>query len=288
MKVPVDQIVVNPKQPRTIFDQEDLKNLAASIREYGIILPIPVRAVNGQYQLIDGERRWRAAILAGLAEVPVEVREASDSQMLEIALVANLHRTDLNPLEEGQAYQALIDGGLSLDEICERMGVRIDRVRARLKVLELDEPIKKLIAEEKLPPSEKMARALLSVPDQDKRLEIARWATRPDVTVGMVRQQCKYHKDRLQIKAENDMADPPAMRYAKRREVLPRFQMWDSLLKKQLVPPWEIVEAAARRTCEDCALSDVASEKVCQECPAVMMVGAMLKMTMRGRSNDRP
>ena len=277
MKVKVGQIVVNPLQPRKVFDDEELGELAASIRQYGIILPIPVIRLNGNgtYQLIDGERRWRAAQMAGLEEVPVEVREADDIELLEIALVANLHRSDLNPMEEAEAYRDLIEAGISEDVICERMGVRKRRVRNRLKMLELDEPIRALIAKRKLAPSEKIAKALLSIPDKRVRLEVAKHATRPGMTVGMIQAKCR--KARVQLGIEDDPKSPPAVRYAQKKTGQRVVPIWDYLVKMQAVPTWTNVKIAAEKSCRQCALYQVASESTCSECPAIFIVANMIE-----------
>jgi ParB family chromosome partitioning protein len=121
--VPVDLVDPNPRQPRAPMDEGKLAELAASIREHGVIQPILVTRVGGRYQLIAGERRWRAARLAGLAEVSALVREATSQQMLELALVENVQRADLNVLEEATAYRHLMDDfGLTQEQVAERVG----------------------------------------------------------------------------------------------------------------------------------------------------------------------
>lgn len=123
-QVPVDSIRPNPRQPRTSFDETALNELADSIREHGIIQPLIVSEQrNGLYELIAGERRWRASQRAGLEQVPVIVREAAGQQLLELALIENVQRADLNALEEAHAYQALVDDfGLSDNQIAQRLG----------------------------------------------------------------------------------------------------------------------------------------------------------------------
>ena len=121
--IPVDQIHVNPNQPRKLFDSKALNELAASIQTSGVIQPIVVRRHGDSYQLIAGERRWRAARQAGLTRIPAVVRDATDAQSLEIALVENLLREDLNPIEEAQAYRRLNEEhGLSQDAIAAAVG----------------------------------------------------------------------------------------------------------------------------------------------------------------------
>src|SRR6267143_4423260 len=135
-EIPVDQIDVNPNQPRKAFDSKALNELAASIQTSGVIQPVVVRRHGAGYQLIAGERRWRAARQAGLARIPAVVREASDAQSLEIALVENLLREDLNPMEEAEAYQKLLaQFGWTQEELARRVGLlRPAKLREQLLI----------------------------------------------------------------------------------------------------------------------------------------------------------
>ncbi len=149
---PVSDIMPNPRQPRTVMASEALAELAASIREHGLIQPLIVtRAAPGErapYQLIAGERRWRAAQLAGLTAVPVLVKEATPQQLLELALVENIQRADLNPLEEADAYQALMqDFGLSQQDVADRVGKSRVAVANVVRLLRLPDQVKALLAE---------------------------------------------------------------------------------------------------------------------------------------------
>jgi len=140
--IPVDQIDVNPNQPRKLFDSKALNELAASIQTSGVIQPIVVRRHGDSYQLIAGERRWRAARQAGLTRIPAVVRDATDAQSLEIALVENLLREDLNPMEEAEAYQKLLaQFGWTQDELARRVGLDRSSVANALRLLRLPEPI---------------------------------------------------------------------------------------------------------------------------------------------------
>jgi len=164
-EVPVRAIQPNPRQPRTTFDEQALQELADSIREIGLIQPlIVVRSGEDQYTLIAGERRWRAAQLAGLEAVPVVVKDAAPQQMLEMALVENIQRADLNPLEEALAYKQLTeDFGLTQDQIAQRVGKSRVAVANILRLLKLPESIKARLADGLI--TEGHARALLALND---------------------------------------------------------------------------------------------------------------------------
>ncbi len=161
---PIQNIQPNPRQPRDEIREEDLQELAASIREQGILQPLIVtqEGDSEQYTLIAGERRLKAAVLAGLEAVPVIVRQASEQQRLELALIENLQREDLSPLEAAEAYQQLADEfNLSHDEIAQRVGKSRVAVTNTIRLLKLPEAIRKALAEETI--SEGHARALLAL-----------------------------------------------------------------------------------------------------------------------------
>ncbi len=164
-EVSVDQIVPNPYQPRQTVDREGVEELAASIRAHGLIQPLIVTQQGDRYQLIAGERRWTAARLAGLATVPVIVKEATAQAMLELALVENVQRADLNVLEEAAAYQQLHeDFGLTHEQIAERVGKSRVAVTNTLRLLRLAEPVRAAILDNRV--SANHGRALLMLPPE--------------------------------------------------------------------------------------------------------------------------
>ncbi|GAP64311.1 chromosome partitioning protein, ParB family [Ardenticatena maritima] len=174
-EVPINSILPNPYQPRSHIDPAALEELAASIREHGLIQPLVVTqieegAVGERFQLIAGERRWRAAKAAGLETVPVVIKEASEQQMLEWALIENIQRADLNPIEEALAYQQLAETfGLTHAEIAERVGKSRSAVSNMLRLLKLPMPIQELVSQGTL--SEGHARALLPLERLSRMLD---------------------------------------------------------------------------------------------------------------------
>jgi ParB family chromosome partitioning protein len=168
-RVPLAFLKPNPRNPRHTFSDAELSELAGSIRERGIIQPIVVRTVHGttdQFEIIAGERRWRAAQRAGLHEVPIIVHEASDSEALELAIIENVQRADLNPLEEAMGYQALADTyTYSQDEIAKTVGKSRSHVANTLRLLRLPDSVKSYINAGKL--SAGHARALVGLPDPE-------------------------------------------------------------------------------------------------------------------------
>ncbi len=174
-ELPVDAIVPNPHQPRQAVPQQELEELATSIREHGVLQPLVVTRAGasraGGYTLIAGERRWRAAMLAGLRTVPAIIKEASSAEMLELALVENLQRADLNPLEEASAYRSLVEEfGLKQEEVAARVGKSRQAVANALRLLRLPAPAQQALAQGLI--SEGHARALLQVPDEELQLRL--------------------------------------------------------------------------------------------------------------------
>lgn len=165
-EIPINQIDPNPYQPRNNFDEESLAGLTASIRELGVLQPILVRQENeDRYAIIAGERRWRAAKRAGLQFIPVIVRQVNDELTLQHALVENLHRDDLNPLEEATAYQQLVeDFDLTQEEVAQKVGKSRSAVANLLRLFQLPPQVQRLVAEGRV--SAGHAKALLGTPDR--------------------------------------------------------------------------------------------------------------------------
>ena len=172
-QIPIDQIDRNENQPRKYFDEEHLEELRESIATHGVLEPIIVRPVLGRYEVVVGERRWRAAQLAGLKTIPAVVRPLSDKETMEIALVENLQREDLNPIEEAEAYRRLIEEfNLTQEEVALRVGKKRSTIANSLRLLELDEELRLEVLSGRL--SAGHAKVLLGIADKAKRLRLGR------------------------------------------------------------------------------------------------------------------
>ena len=169
----LSQIEPNRDQPRKIFSEEALNELADSIREHGVLQPLLVRPLpGGSYQLVAGERRWRASRMAGLQEVPVVIREMDEEQAMEIALIENLQREDLNAIEEATGYKQLMERyGMTQEQVAKRVGKSRPAIANALRLLNLPQKVMDMVGEGEVSPGH--ARALLAVDDQDRIVEIA-------------------------------------------------------------------------------------------------------------------
>lgn len=171
-RLPIDSIQANPLQPRTVFEPAKLEELADSIRANGVIQPIVVRKLGDGFQIVAGERRWRASKLAGLAEVPVVVQDVADPQMLELALIENIQREDLNPVETAQAYDRLVkELGLSQEEIGRRTGKDRTSIANMIRLLRLPKEVQLLLAEHRI--SMGHARAILGLAEAGQQIMLA-------------------------------------------------------------------------------------------------------------------
>jgi len=212
--LPVDSIRPNPLQPRTVFQAERLEELAVSIRANGIIQPLIVRRHDDGYQLVAGERRWRAAQIAGLVEVPVVVQEIADPQMLEVALIENIQREDLNPIETAHAYQRLAQElGLSQEEIGNRTGKDRTSITNTLRLLRLPSQVQLLLAEHRL--SMGHARAVLGLNTPEEQIEVAEKAAAQGLSVRQVEAIVQERTtDRPGAHSKKETAQDPNVRAA--------------------------------------------------------------------------
>ena len=202
--LPIQRIEPRPEQPRMVFEQEKIDELAESIREHGVLSPLTVRYLDdGYYQIITGERRWRAARSAGLAEVPARVIVADDRKALELAMVENLQREDLNPIEEARGYKSLMDEfGLTQDDISQRVSKSRPAVANSLRLLSLPVDLVELVGSGDL--SAGSARALLGLKNEDKMQNAARLAVDNDLSVREVETLVR------RLNSELPKQDPPS------------------------------------------------------------------------------
>lgn len=170
--VKINQVEPNREQPRKDFNEDALMELSDSIRQYGIIQPLIVKERNGYYEIVAGERRWRAAKMAGLKEIPVIIKDYSEQEIAEIALIENLQREDLNPIEEAMAYKRLLtEFNLKQDEVAERVSKSRTAVTNSMRLLKLSEKVQQMLIDDMI--SSGHARALLSIEDEELQYSIA-------------------------------------------------------------------------------------------------------------------
>src|SRR5438093_8857061 len=193
--VPVDAVVPNPRQPRQWFAEDALAALARSIREVGVLQPLVVRRQNGAFELVAGERRLRAARLAGLATVPAVIRQGDDTESLREALIENIHREDLAPLELAAAFQELLEElGVTQETVAERLGCSRAHVANTIRLLSLPAEVQQLLAEDRIQAGH--ARALLGLPDDEARSTLALRVAAEGLSVRQVEELVRRYTDR--------------------------------------------------------------------------------------------
>ena len=230
-EVDIDSVVPGPMQPRTRFDESSLESLAESIRAHGIVQPLLVRQRGEKYELIAGERRWRAAKLAGISRVPVVVKEIPDENLLEIALIENIQRENLNPIEEAQAYKKLLETvGLTQDALASRVGRDRSYITNYVRLLRLPDDLQQLVIEGRL--STGHARTLLGVDQIDLQRRLARQVIDGGLSVRATEQL--VHKA-----TEGKTAKRPAPRH-----VDPNINAAETKLRRALGTQVKILQAA--------------------------------------------
>lgn len=195
--LPLEQIHPNPHQPRRIFDDVALMELAASIRRHGLLQPITVRSTAAGYEIIMGERRFRACQMLGFTHIDAFVLPAGPDESSLLALIENIQRENLHFFEEAEAYAALLEKGISRDALARQLGKSPSALANKLRLIKLDKPLRNLITEEGL--SERHARALLALPDAQARLRIARQAAQRSLTVRETEALIRKAQQRLPV-----------------------------------------------------------------------------------------
>jgi ParB family chromosome partitioning protein len=229
LEIPVAAVVPNPRQPRVEFAEEALAALARSIREVGVLQPIVVRVRDGGYELVAGERRLRAARLAGLPTVPAIVRESDDTDALREALIENIHREDLSPLELAAAYQELLEElGTTQEEVAERLGCSRSQVANTIRLLSLPGDVQQLLAEGRLQAGH--ARALLGLPDDEARSAVALRVAAEGLSVRQVEDLVRSYADHPASTVGGNARPAPAAR----GEADPGMAEVEEILSEQL------------------------------------------------------
>lgn len=287
LHIPLDLVKPNPEQPREHFDEVALQELADSIKEHGVITPIVVNAADGVYILQAGERRTRAARLAGLESIPAMVHygaEARDAQgMLERAIIENVQRVDMSPMEEARAYGRLRDQfHQKAAAISRRIGKNSVIISQRLMLLELEPTIQSFIEQGLLPHDAQAVRAILSLPPGETRVKLCAVLATRKPTIKTVVESCGRFllkvKEHEHAKRGAGPLEIPAVDLAERREGL-KLPEWDIMAQLGTLPPWQTLRMAAQSTCDACGIRPVASKENCRDCPAVECIRRMIQAT---------
>lgn len=294
MMIPLSKIVPNPEQPRKVFDESDLQSLADSIKSNGVIVAVTVEETGEDYYILhDGERRVRAARIAGLEEIPAMITPPLNGigvqQRLLRALVANDQRSDLNPIEQSKAYQRLVGLGLTKEQVAKRIGRSDNYVSGRLYLLQLDEEIQGLVASGLLPTDTRSTRALLTLPSE-ARIRLAKRIARPGLGINAVVKACETLKEKLEQAKPQAIHNAPALNFVEakpdgkptswpmirsaaqgvcdRCDVNPRSPAVPE-------PAWSMILEQTDATCSACNLRAHAVKNdlsICKECPAVELL----------------
>lgn len=222
-EIPVKDIKPNPRQPRRRFDSDGLEEMARSIEVFGIVQPIIVRSVGTEYELVAGERRWRAACAAGLEKVPAIIRDSTETDSLEMALIENLHRYDLNGIEEANAFQQLLDDfGITHEELSRRVGKSRAQITNTIRLLQLPPSVQQLILEDRITTGH--ARALLALQDEPELQEkLALRIAREGLSVRQVEESVRSLKGGEEPRKERQKTQLP-------NEVMEMFKTLEELL----------------------------------------------------------
>ena len=206
----LDDIIPNRFQPREVFDEKALKELAVSIREHGVIQPIIVRSVNGKYEIIAGERRYKASALAGLTKIPAIIRNLDDKESSKVALLENLQRKNLSPIEEARTYQKILEiDQMTQEELAKTMGKSQSAVANKLRLLSLPEEVQEALLKEQI--SERHARSLLNIPDANNQKEMLKKIVNSKMSVRSLEEEIKKEygkeKNNNEISLENNFVN---------------------------------------------------------------------------------
>lgn len=276
-QIEIDRILPNPEQPRKTFDATELRELADSILANGVIEPVVVEEAGDFFILHDGERRVRAARLAGSMSVPAVISPPLNGtgplERLTRALVANIQRADMSPVDEALAmWRMKAEFGLSIHEIAKQIGKAYTTVNLRMKLAQLNPEIQALMREKRLSTEPRAVQALLSIKNEKARIALAReLASRKASATAVVKACNKFNV----LQNETKEQGTPATRALRRRS--DQWPEWDALYAIGKVPPWPAINDRIMSTCDACALRPVASESTCNGCALVVMVRGLME-----------
>ena len=289
--IPVDRILVNPEQPREVFGVEGISELAASIESEGLLYPITVEGPHLDetkfnkddfYILIDGERRLRAVKQLGLATIGCLVNPPQDigpARRLVLAVVANMQRQDLNPLEEAMAFRKMKDElKYSVAEISRKLGTNSTLINSRLMLLELEPEVQQLIADGRLPKDSRLVKSLLSIRNPKHRINMAETLASRGASVKAGVEACERLGAHVREKSI-PTSETPSIRLATIKAGELNRPKYDVFVAAGSVPPWVQVEASAKKVCDACVLRDLASSSTCSGCALVEFITDLIERT---------
>ncbi len=276
----VKRVIANPEQPRKVFDPTELEELAASVREHGVIEPIVVEECGDDYILHDGERRLRAAKMAGLTRIPAVINPPLNGtgprERLERALVANVQRAEMHPIEEGMAYQRLItEFGYNIQGVALKIHKHYTRVHYCVSlVTQLEPEIQQLMLARRLPCSDqKILTAFLSVPAGETRVRLAQVLAEKNATAQMIIRACESFTTASRAHGKKGKRGSQAMKIVQQEQP----EEWDALYQLGRVPPWQVVTNAVMATCDACPLRGAANEVTCGPCALPIALRRMME-----------
>ncbi|MEN6572061.1 MAG: ParB/RepB/Spo0J family partition protein [Anaerolineaceae bacterium] len=288
----IDHILPNPEQPRKKFDEEELLSLSESIKAHGVLNPIAVSAVpvgdakgSYKYTLIDGERRLRAAKMAGLEKIPVMVHgPKQDDENLMLAMVGNLQRSNLNPIEEGNAYKRLKEMGWTYTRVAREAGVSYQVILHRVSLLNFDPAIQTLFANRRLPLSPNVVIALNMLPDSVRTSMAMKFAMN-NTSLQRIEMFCrriasKTDAEHLSRSKRFPKSETPSLKVSDFADS-PSLQ---ALSAAGSLPAFAVIKTAAQETCEECAIRDSASLEMCQDCPAILLMKKIHKASQKAET----
>lgn len=278
MKIQISKITPNPQQPRTIFDETAMRELAESIRATGLSQAILVEDCgDGTYILVDGERRMRAHVMLGLTEIEANVRPLTNhagKERLVSAVAANIARNALNPVDEARAYHKMKNYlFMSVTEIALSCGTSVVNIYAKLKINKFTEEEQKYIADGRIPTQADALDALLSIPDPASRTEMIRRLGKRNATIKVIKSACsKFVEIKREVRRKSRNSGTPSTELVENQP-----PEWDALYQVGRVPPWKNFTESIMSTCDKCALRANASDATCGNCPLTEMIKSVME-----------